>query len=268
MAEVHSSCVIDPRAELADDVAIGPQCVIEGAVRIGAGTRLLHRVTLVGPMTIGRNNRIYPNAVLGTEPQDRKYDPDKAGPGVVIGEGNILREGVTIHRATGSTPTTLGDRNYLMVNSHLGHDVTVGNDVTMANGTLVAGHVTIQDQAIFGGNAVVHQFCRIGRMSMISGLHGVSQDVPPFCVVYHTKQIGSLNLVGLRRGGYREHIGRLKQAFDLFFRQGLPTGVALSRIEAELGSDALCAEFAAFCRASKRGVTQYGGADGASDDTE
>jgi UDP-N-acetylglucosamine acyltransferase len=267
MSVIHPSSIVDPQAELAEGVIIGPQCVVQGPVKIGSGTQLLHRVTLQGPLTIGKNNRIYPNATLGLEPQDRKYDMNKGGAGTLIGDDNILREGVTIHRATGDHPTTVGSRNFLMVNSHLAHDVTIGNDITMANGTLIAGHVTIEDRAVFGGNAVVHQFCRIGRMAMMSGIRGVTQDVPPFCVVYHSKRVGSLNLIGLRRAGYRASIDPLKKAFEILYRMGLPTNAAVKRIEAELGTDPLCAEFAAFCKASKRGVTPYGDSDEVTDET-
>lgn len=267
MTAIHPSAIVDPQAELAEGVIVGPQCVIQGPVKIGAGTHLLHRVTLQGPLVIGKNNRIYPNAAIGLEPQDRKYDMNKPGAGTLIGDDNILREGVTLHRATGERPTTLGSRNYLMVNSHLGHDVILGSDVTLANGTLVAGHVRIEDKTTFGGNAVIHQFCRIGRMAMISGIRGVTQDVPPFCIVYHSKRVGSLNLIGLRRGGYRASIDPLKKAFQLLYLEGLPTRSAVARIQAELGSDPLCAEFAAFCQASKRGITPYGGSDEVTDET-
>lgn len=266
MAEVHPTAIVDDAAELADGVVVGPWCSIRGAVTIGPGTRLLERVSIRGPVSIGADNTLYPNVNIGFAPQDRKFDADEDGAGVVIGDRNRLREGVTIHRATGDTPTAVGDDNYLMVNSHLGHDTVIGSWVTMGNGTLLAGHVEIADRVIFGGNATVHQFCRVGRMAMFSGLQGVTQDVPPFCVVYNSREIGSLNMVGLRRAGLREHVKPLRRAFDLLFRTRLPRGVAIERIRQELGDDPLCVEFADFAAVSQRGICPYGGSRG--DDVE
>lgn len=259
MPTIHPTAILDDRVILADDVFIGPGCVIEGDVSIGPGTRLLHRVTLHGPLTLGANNVLYPNVCLGFAPQDMKYDHDRPGPGVVIGDGNVIREGVTIHRATKELPTTVGSRNYFMVNSHLGHDVAVGNDCTLANGVLIAGHVEIQDQAVLGGNAAVHQFCRVGRMSMISGVVAVTKDAPPFCTCYDARRVGSLNLVGLRRAGFRDHIKPLTHAFKLLYRERLMIPAALERIEREVGDDPLVAELCRFVRGSKRGIMRYGG---------
>ncbi len=260
MAEIHPTAIVDPRAQLAGDVVVGPWCVIEGDVRIGAGTKLLHRVTLRGPLTIGARNTIYPNACIGYEPQDRKFDPAKGDAGIVIGDDNLIREGVTIHRATQARPTTIGHRNFLMANSHVGHDDQLANDITMANGVLLAGHVQVGDKVIIGGNTAIHQFCRIGRMSMVSGMVGITQDVPPFVTVYPSRKVGSLNLVGLRRGGYRDHVANLKRAFALLYRQRHTASHAAQLIERQLSHDALCAEFAAFVRSSKRGITRGGGA--------
>lgn len=265
MAQVHPTAFVDEASDLAADAVVGPWCSVEGAVRIGSGTRLLERVSIRGPVTIGAGNVFYPGACIGFAPQDRKFDPSEDGAGVAIGDRNVLREGVTIHRATGGVPTTVGDDNFLMVNSHLGHDTVIGSWVTMGNGTLLAGHVEIADRVIFGGNATVHQFCRVGRMAMFSGLQGVTQDVPPFCVVYNSREIGSLNMVGLRRGGLREHVKPLRRAFDLLLRTRLPRPIALQRIRNELGDDPLCVEFADFAEGSKRGICPYGGSRG--DDT-
>jgi UDP-N-acetylglucosamine acyltransferase len=259
MPQVHPTAIVDSRAELSDGVTVGPWCVIEGAVKIGTGTRLLHRVTLKGPLTIGARNVFYPNACVGYEPQDRKFDPQHEGAGVVIGDDNLFREGVTVHRATKARPTTIGNRNYLMVNSHVGHDDLLHDDITLANGVLLAGHVEIADRVTIGGNAAVHQFCRIGRLSMISGVIGVPQDVPPFVTVYGTRLVGSLNLVGLRRSGYRENIRPLRQAFGLLYRQGHTVHNAAALITQQLGADPLCAEFAAFIGGTKRGITASSG---------
>lgn len=256
MPQIHPTALVDPHAELADDVVVGPGCIIQGPVRIGSGTHLIAHVYLQGPLIIGQRNTLYPYVCLGLAPQDRKFDPQVSGAGIVIGDDNILREGVTIHRATGNQPTRLGSGCYLMVNSHIGHDAQVGNAVTLVNGALVAGHVEIADQVILSGNAVVHQFVRIGRLAMIAGVQGVTQDVPPFCIVYNSRRVGSLNIIGLRRAGYRASIPALQQAFDLLYRRGLPNQAAAQAIEQQLGHDPLCRELAQFVRSTRRGITR------------
>jgi UDP-N-acetylglucosamine acyltransferase len=262
MTQVHPSAIVDDMVEMGHDVAIGPQCIVHGRVKIGAGTKLLHRVTLHGPLTLGKRNKIYPNACIGFAPQDRKFDPMMEGAGIEIGEDNILREGVTVHRATGQRPTIIGNRNYLMANSHVGHDCIVGDDVTLANGALLGGHAQVGDRAILGGNAAVHQFCRVGRLAMLTGGGVVTQDLPPFCVAYATKSVGSLNVVGLRRAELSKHTRPLQRAFDLAFRSQLARPTAIQRILAELGDDPLCVEMAEFLRTSKRGISPYGGRRG------
>lgn len=257
MPEVHPTAIIDDRAELADDVVVGPQCVIEGRVRLGPGCRLLHRVSLRGPMEIGETNVFYPNACIGFPPQDLKFDPQIEGPGVKIGNANVFREGATIHRATGDRPTTLGSHNYFMANSHAGHDTVVGDHVMLANGVLLAGHVEVADGAILGGNCAIHQFSRIGRLAMISGLVAIVLDVPPFCTAYNMRSVESLNMVGLRRAGYRRHIPNLKRAFDLLFREERTRPTAVAKIEAELSDDPLCREFVEFVKTTRRGITAY-----------
>lgn len=260
MAQVHPSAIIDERACLEEGVTIGPGCIIEGEVRVGSNTRLLANVHLFGPVTLGRDNVLYPNTCLGYAGQHRAIDHDKPGAGLIVGDGNVLREGVSIHRAIGDRPTTVGDHNYLMVNAHVGHDSVVGNHCVLANCALLGGHVAVADNAIVSGNAAVHQFCRIGRLALISGCQGITQDLPPFCVCYVTRTVSSLNLVGLRRAGLREHIGPLKRAFDIFFRSGHANGRAIRRIESELGDDPLCLELIQFIRHSERGITPYASA--------
>ncbi len=257
MPQIHPTAIVDPRVELAEDVVIGPHCVLEGRITIGPGTRLVHHVYMNGPLTIGTGNTFYPNAAVGYGPQDRKFDPQKEGAGLLIGDENIFREGVTIHRATKDRPTTLGQRNYLMVNAHVAHDCLVGNDCTLANGALLAGHVELQDGVVLGGNAAVHQFCRVGRLAMLSGVSAVSQDIPPFCVAYNLRSIGSLNIIGLRRNGYRDHIGNMKKAFKILYLSGLNRPAVVEQILSELGGDRLCVEFAEFVRNSRKGITPY-----------
>lgn len=259
MAQIHPTAILSDRVELADDVVVGPHCVLEGAVRIGPGTRLMHRVSIKGPITIGANNVFYPNTMIGYEPQDLKFHPDTEGAGTLIGDSNVIREGFSIHRATGSHPTTIGSHCYLMANSHMGHDCVIGNKVMLANGALLAGHVHLADGVIMGGNAVIHQHCRLGRMVMLAGVRGVNKDVPPFCLVITTMRVSALNLVGLRRAGHRQDIEPLSEAFDIFYKQGLPVPSALKKIETgPLMANALVKEFVEFIHSSKRGMTPYG----------
>lgn len=259
MPQVHSSAIVGPDVKLADDVTVGPWCHLNGSITIGPGTRLMERVSVRGPGTIGANNIIYPGSCLGFAGQDLKFDPDTDGPGFVVGDRNTLRECTTIHRATKDRPTTLGDDNYMMANAHIGHDCRIGDRVMMANGVAIGGHVEVGDGVIFGGGAQVHQFVRIGRSAMLSGLAGITLDLPPFCTVYVMRQVSSLNLVGLRRGGYREHIKLLERAFKIYFRSRLPAGEALARLhdDAELMADPLVLEFVEFIEASTRGIVAY-----------
>jgi UDP-N-acetylglucosamine acyltransferase len=256
VAKIHRTAIVDPRAQLADDVEIGPNCNIAGDVVIGASTRLIGNVWLAGPLKIGENNILYPNVCLGFEPQYRNFT-EGAGSGVSIGDHNIFREGATIHRAIGEHPTTVGNNNMLMCNAHLGHDCIVGNNCTLANGALLGGHVTLFDNVTLGGNAGVHQFCRLGRFAMLSGGVGVSQDIPPFCTVYNMRTVGSLNIVGLRRAGYRNHLPHLKRAFEILYQSRHTILNALQHIESELRGDPLCLELVDFIRNTKRGITHF-----------
>lgn len=257
MPNVHPTALIDDDVQLADDVFIGPHCVIRDQVSIGAGTVLHGSTYLQGPLTIGERNRIYPFTSIGFAPQHASYDPSEPGAGTVIGDDNVFREGVTVHRALKDKATTIGNHNFIMGNAHVGHDSIVGNHVTLVQGSVLGGHVTILDHAILGGIAGIHQFCRAGRYSMIAGCTSPVQDVPPFCIFHHNERIRSLNLIGLRRAGLRDHIKPLKQAFDIFFRKGLVAKTALKQIETDVPSDELVTEFVDFIRTTERGITSF-----------
>jgi UDP-N-acetylglucosamine acyltransferase len=259
MGHIHPTAAVDSSVELASDVAVGPHCVIRGTVSIADGTELVHNVYVDGPATIGRGNVLFPNVCIGFPPQDRKFPRGTRGPGVLIGDENVFREGTTVNGSTMDRPTTLGNRNFLMANSHVGHDCIVGSDITLANGALLGGHVQIGDSTFLGGNSAVHQFCRIGRLVMVGGGAIVTQDMPPFCVARFTKSLDMLNLVGLRRAGLGTHIPALKRAFEIMYLSRLSRPTAIRRIVEELAEDALCIEFAEFCRSSTRGLTPYGG---------
>ncbi|MCF6191720.1 MAG: acyl-ACP--UDP-N-acetylglucosamine O-acyltransferase [Candidatus Hydrothermae bacterium] len=253
--QIHPTAVVSSRAEIAEDVVIGPYAVIEDHVVIGRGTRILAHSVLEQGVHVGERNRIGPFAHLGGAPQDLKYRGEPTG--VRIGDDNIIREYVTIHRATGEGAwTVVGSRNYLMAYAHVAHNCVVGNEVIVINAAQLAGHVEVQDFAVISGLVGVHQYTRIGRYAMIGGATRVSQDVPPFVtVVGNDTRVVGLNLVGLKRRGFTtEEIRLLKQLFRTFFLSGLPLEEALQQLETTLGDSPHVQEFIAFVRSSRRGV--------------
>lgn len=258
MPRIHPTAEVSKDAQLAADVEIGPYCVLRGRVSLAAGVKLIGNVYLNGPVTIGENTTLYPFVCVGFEPQDVKFKPGMATPGVVIGRDCLLREGATVHAASKPEghPTTVGDRVFMMCHAHVAHDAIVGNRVTMVNGAGVAGHSHIADDVTMGGNAVVHQFCRIGRMVMMSGDCAVSLDVPPFCMVSERNRIGGLNIVGLRRSGMpREQITVLRGVFRDVFWRPLPRAEALAILRERSVNCPPVAELAEFVASTKRGIT-------------
>jgi UDP-N-acetylglucosamine acyltransferase len=250
---VHSTAVVDPRAEIDPGADVGPHVVIDGPVKIGPRTRVLAGAYLTGRTEIGADNVIHPGAVLGDEPQDLAYRG--ADTGLRIGDRNVFREHCQVHRGTQEgTWTELGDDNYLMTNVHVGHNCRLGNRVIMATGAVLGGHVTVGDLAFISGNCVVHQHCRVGRLSIMRGLSRAARDVPPFAIVDYTHIVRGLNRVGLRRAGFdRASIRALATAFRLLFRVRTNLALAIARVEAEIRSVEV-AELLAFIRGSKRGV--------------
>ena len=251
---VHPSAVLGDDVELDDGVEVGPFCFLDGRVRIGAGTRLLNHVTILGNAGIGRDNVLHPNVVIGDEPQDISYT---GGPRAVrIGDRNIFREGVTIHRGSEKGEVTIvGDDNYFMQNSHAAHDCRIGNSTIIAGGALLAGWVQVGDQALVSGNCVVHQFVRIGRLSLMRGLSRTSRDIPPFCIADGTHTVYAINVRGLQRAGWDSaQIREVRKAFRALFvgRRNLKAAV-----EDLLGSGPPVrevAELIEFIQASRRGV--------------
>lgn len=257
--QIHPTAVLEGPVDLADDVVVGPLTVIraraDAPVRIGPGTRLMGRCWLEGPLTMGAGNVVYPEATLGLAPQDLKWDPDEAGAGLSVGDGNVFREGVTIHRATSrETPTRIRDRNYFMAHSHAGHDVAIGSHCIFANGTLFGGHVKVDDRVVTGGNTAVHQFVRIGRLCMISGGIGLSRDLPPFFMLTGINIAGGLNLVGMRRNGFtREEIDDVRWAQRTLYHSGRSIRDAAS-ILAERADRPPVRELIEFIASSKRSI--------------
>ena len=232
---VHPTSIVDPKAELGEGVEIGPFCIIEAGTRIGAGSTLESNVTIKRGTTLGENCRLMPHIILGGEPQDMKFKGEESF--VKIGNNNILREMVTIHRATGEGESTLiGDDNLLMAYVHFGHNCVVGNGNMISNSTGVSGHVTIEDKCVIGGFVGIHQFVHVGKMAIVGGLSKVVQDVPPFCMADgRPSKIHGLNVRGLRRNGVeQEQRNQIGKAFKLLYRSELNTTQALERIRQEV----------------------------------
>jgi UDP-N-acetylglucosamine acyltransferase len=252
--KIHRTAVISGDVELAEGVEVGPFCLIDGRVRIASGTRVIAHATILGDTEIGRDNVIHPNVVIGDEPQDIGYTG--APRRVRIGDRNVFREGVTIHRGSEHGDVTIiGDDNFFMQNSHAAHDCRVGNSTIIAGGALLAGWVEVGDRALVSGNCVVHQYTRIGRLSMMRGLSRTSRDVPPFCIMDLTHTLRGINIVGLRRAGFdTATIQALRDAFKNLFGTRQNLKLALERFSASGPHPAAVEEMIAFIRASKRGV--------------
>lgn len=229
--KIHPSAIVHPRAELAEGVEVGPFTIIGEHVRVGRNTRIHSSVVLEGWTTLGENNEVYPGAVIGAAPQDLSYDGSRSY--VVIGDGNIIREYVTIHRASDPEGMTfIGNGNLIMGYTHVAHNCRLGNQVIIANSAGLAGHVEIEDQAVLGGMCGVHQFVRIGRLGMVGGMAKVIKDVPPFTMVDgQPAWVRGLNLRGLkRRGVNREARMALQRCHRLLYRSGLNLSEAIEAI--------------------------------------
>jgi UDP-N-acetylglucosamine acyltransferase len=254
-AAIHPTAIVDPNAALAAGVVVGPFCVVESGVRIGADTILGAHVHLRSGTTLGANCRVHTGAVIGDSPQVTAGAPRESF--VVIGDRCIIREGVTIHRSMKEGATTrLGNDCFLMVNSHVAHDCVLGNNVILVNGALLAGHVQLDDSVIISGNTVVHQFCRVGKLALVSGVSGVVKDVPPFVIASGPRaRIRALNIVGIRRADIPPQRRQLlKRAFHVLYRQGLNISQALAALEKMEPSPEL-KTLVDFIRCSKRGIS-------------
>lgn len=255
MTKVHPTAVVEAAAEIGDGVEIGPYCRIAAGVSIGANTILDPYVIIKGDTIVGRDCHIFSFAVIGNPPQDVKFEGKQSY--VKIGDRNILREYVTVNRASNEGgATVIGDDNFLMTYVHVAHNCTVGNGVVLANAVNMAGHVTVEDYAFVGGVTPVHQFVRIGRHSIIGGGCRVPKDVPPFVkAAGNPLRCFGLNSVGLRRRGFsRETELILKRAYRILFRSGLNTRQALESIEAELEPTPEIRQLIEFIRGSSRGI--------------
>ena len=257
MVAIDPTARIEPGAVIGKDVSIGPYCVIGQDVVIGEGCRLIAHVHVAGHTTIGPRTTLYPFASLGTPPQSVKY---RGGPTrLVVGADCDIREGVTINTGTEEDRglTQVGDRCWLMVGSHVGHDCKVGNDVIFANNVALGGHVTVGDFVVFGGHAAVRQFVRIGEGAMVVGLSGVRADVIPFGLVQGPlADLIGLNVVGMRRRGCdKADIHRLRRAYTAMFFGAGTFRERLDRVAAQDSGDPLVTKVIAFIRSGTRPLT-------------
>jgi len=250
---IHPTAIIHPKAKLDATASVGPYAVIDEGVELGADCVVGPHVYLTGHTKIGAKNVFHAGCVIGDAPQDLKYKNEPTR--VRIGDGNVFREHVTVHRSTKMEgETVIGSNNFLMAHAHVAHNCTVGDNVIMANGALLGGHAVVQNRAFVSGNCLVHQFCRVGTLAMMQGGSAISKDVPPFCVALGVNEICGLNVVGLRRAGFSaEERMELKRLYRLIFRDGRILRDALAEASKEFCStpSKILLEFLA---QAKRGV--------------
>jgi UDP-N-acetylglucosamine acyltransferase len=238
---IAANAWVDPRAEIDEEVVIGPFCTIGAGARIGRGTRLHNNVTLMGNVTLGADNVLFPNVVIGAEPQDYSYRGSDTA--VIIGDGNTFREGVTVNRASEKEDgvTRIGDNNFLMGNCHVAHDCKLGSHILIANGTLLAGHVHVHDYASLSGGCTIHQFVTVGSYSFISALSRALHDVPPCMLVEGIPaRPRCINIVALKRNNFSaERIEAIASAHRLLYRSkvGLNHARELMRAGNQLTAD-------------------------------
>jgi UDP-N-acetylglucosamine acyltransferase len=254
---IHSTAVIHAKAQIGTGCVIGPYCVIGENVALGDNCRLHSHVVIDGHTTLGESNEIFPFASIGLKTQDLKWKGGTTR--TQIGSHNTFREYVTIHSATGDGEvTTVGSHNHILAYCHIAHNVTLGDYVIMSNVATLAGHIVVEDRAVIGGLAAVHQFCRIGTMSIIGGCSKVVQDVPPYMMADgNPARTRTINKVGLERNGVPEPAqAALKQAYKILFRERLTIPNALAKIESSLPKLPELRRLADFVRASERGISK------------
>ena len=251
---IDPSAHIAPDVELAPDVEVGPGVIIDGPCRIGPGSRIQAHAYIGPYTTIGENNLIGFGAIIGHEPQDYAFTGEESY--TLIGDHNLIREYVTIHRGTKpGSATRVGNHCFLMGLSHMAHNAALGDHVIVVNGAMVGGYVEVADRAFISANCLLHQFIRVGTLVMMRGGARASRDLPPYANIDDTHVVKGLNLVGLRRAGFKaDQIAPLRQAFRILFGRRTNLKQALEQVEAEVPPTPEVAHLLAFIRASKRGV--------------
>lgn len=260
MSNIHPTAILEKGAKVDATAEVGPYCTIGANVKLGAGTRLVSHVVVAGHTTLGKNNVVYPFASLGQPSPDRKYKGEEAT--LVIGDGNDIREGVTMHIGTGADKgtTRVGSNNLFMAGSHVAHDCVVGSNCILANYVQLAGHVELADNVTIGGLSGIHQRVRVGEHSIVGGHAGVEHDVPPFSSVSGRRAtLKGLNLIGLRRRGFdKALIHALDEAYDFLFEEDddLPLQERAKKLKRR-GKQREVKALADFVLTSQRGVTAY-----------
>ena len=258
--QIHSSAIVDPGAELANDVQVQAFTIIGGSVKIGRGTVVGPHCVITGHTELGENNQIFSGAQIGIMSQDLKHQDDTTGR-VVIGDNNIIREFVTISRSTlhdesPFLPTTIGSNCFFMACSHVAHDCVLGDGVIMANSVALAGHVEIHDSVIIGGLTGVHQFVTLGRNAFIGGMTRIGKDAPPYMIVDGAEaRCCGPNLVGLQRAGFEKAaLGRIKSMYKILYRANLNVTQAVLRIKDEIADSVERETVLSFIKKSRRGL--------------
>ncbi len=250
----HPTAVVHPDARIGPGCRIQPYAVIDAHVELGPGCEVGPGVHLTGHTVLGARNRIHAGAVLGDAPQDLKYDG--APTRLRIGDDNVFREHVTIHRSSRlDDDTIIGHGNLFMAGCHVGHNSHVGNHNIIANGALIAGHASLADRVFLSGNCLVHQFARIGRLALMQGGSGISRDLPPFCIAKGANGMAGLNVIGLRRAGFTpaERL-ELRAAYHRLFRSRLPFASSLAAVRSEFNHSPAVMELVDFVASCRRGV--------------
>ncbi len=254
---IHKTAIVSPKAELAKGVVVGPYSIIKEGVKIAENVNVGSFCMIEGNTTIGKNCQFFTGAVIGSIPQDKKF---KVGSDVAlhIGENNVFREYVTVNPGTNDGgETVVGNDNLFMAYTHIAHDCVVGNSCVMANNGTLAGHVTLEDMSVVGGLTAIHQFVRLGRLSIVGGCSKVVQDIPPFSTCDgHPARIYGLNSIGLRRAKIPlAKINLLKRAFKILFHSGLTKDTSLEKVKKELDTSVELEHLLNFIKTSKRGVS-------------
>lgn len=262
---IHKTAIVHPKAQLDSSVRVGPYAIIDEHVTLGPDCVVGPHAYVTGHTTIGAKNHIFAGAIIGEAPQDLKYRDEPTR--LRIGDNNVFREHVTVHRSNNTEEdTVIGSHNFLMANCHVGHNAHIRNHIIIANGALLAGHVTVADRVFISGNCLLHQFVRVGTLAMMQGGSAISQDLPPYTIARGDNGICGLNIVGLRRAGFKPELRReLKRLYLVLFRGGRKLREAIEEARDEFQSDAskTLIEFAA---SSKRGICSDTGFSAESDD--
>lgn len=252
---IHPTAIVSKESQIGERVEIGPYTVVGRHVKIGAGTKIANHAVLEGHTTIGENCKIFSGACLGTIPQDKKYKDLESF--LIIGNENTIREYVTMNPGSvEGSKTVIGDRNFIMIGVHVAHDCSLGDDITIANAVGLSGHVQVEDKAVIGGMAGVHQFARIGKLSMVGGVSKVNTDIPPFSICDgNPARFYGLNSIGLKRAGYTSKEAlEIKKALKILFASGFKFSTAMQKVKETCRRNADIDHLLEFVAKSERGI--------------